>query len=259
MATQKYICKGCGYVHEGSSAPDICPQCKASASEFEAMKKKGISTNSNSYTIIYSVVLVVIVAFLLAFAHSALSEKQDDNVKLDTKKQILSALNINNVEDPQAEFNKRIVKILNIDGSENKPVAEFDVTGSDKYQVIYQCDIDGATKYVIPLTGNGRWGAIWGYIALDDNKSSVYGIYFNHASETPGLGAEIVTDKFKAPFIGKNIKRNNTITSIAVVNKGQTEDNRDCVDGISGGTITSSAVSTMLETCLKNYESFLTK
>ena len=61
MATRKFRCKVCGYVHEGDSAPDICPICKAPASEFEeifdteqpAEKKKGINTNSNTYIIIY--------------------------------------------------------------------------------------------------------------------------------------------------------------------------------------------------------------
>ena len=34
----KYVCQVCGYVHEGDSAPDFCPQCKAPASKFKAME-----------------------------------------------------------------------------------------------------------------------------------------------------------------------------------------------------------------------------
>lgn len=30
----KFVCTVCGYVHEGDSAPDICPTCKAPASKF---------------------------------------------------------------------------------------------------------------------------------------------------------------------------------------------------------------------------------
>ena len=48
-----------------------------------------MNTNSNSYTIIYASVMVVIVAFLLAFVSSSLRETQNKNVELDTKKQIL--------------------------------------------------------------------------------------------------------------------------------------------------------------------------
>ena len=31
---KKWVCSVCGYVHEGDSAPDSCPQCKAPASKF---------------------------------------------------------------------------------------------------------------------------------------------------------------------------------------------------------------------------------
>ena len=63
-----------------------------------------MNTNSNSYTIIYASVMVVIVAFLLAFVNSSLRDLQGKNVELDTKKQILSALGIREVEDAEAKF-----------------------------------------------------------------------------------------------------------------------------------------------------------
>ena len=31
----KYVCSVCGYVHEGDSAPDVCPICKAPAEKFQ--------------------------------------------------------------------------------------------------------------------------------------------------------------------------------------------------------------------------------
>ena len=52
-----------------------------------------MKTNSNTYTIIYSVIIVVIVAFGLAFVDQALKPMQDRNVALDKQKQILYALN----------------------------------------------------------------------------------------------------------------------------------------------------------------------
>ena len=64
-----------------------------------------MNTNSNSYTIIYASVMVVIVAFLLAFVSSSLKDIQNKNQELDTKKQILSALNIRDVKDADAEYN----------------------------------------------------------------------------------------------------------------------------------------------------------
>ncbi len=204
--------------------------------------------------------MVVIVAFLLSFVHSSLSEEQTKNVNLDKKKQILSAINVNDVVDAEAEYNKYVVadQILDENGNVKAETGGFEATGDGEY-TLYVCNVDGATKYVIPLTGNGLWGKIWGYIALNDDKSSVYGIYFNHESETPGLGAEIVQPAFKNQFIGKNIMREGELTSIAVVKKGQTVAESDYVDGVSGGTITSTAVDDMLETCLNNYEKFLTQ
>ena len=62
-----------------------------------------LNTNSNAYIIIYSAVLVVIVAFLLAFVYQALKPMQDANVALDVKKQILYSLNIRNVETAEDE------------------------------------------------------------------------------------------------------------------------------------------------------------
>lgn len=78
-----------------------------------------MNTNSNSYTIIYASVMVVIVAFLLAFVSSSLRETQNKNVQLDTKKQILAALNNKNVEDADAEYQKYVKgdMLMNVDGT----------------------------------------------------------------------------------------------------------------------------------------------
>jgi Na+-transporting NADH:ubiquinone oxidoreductase subunit C len=62
-----------------------------------------LNTNSNAYIIIYSAVLVVIVAFLLAFVYQALKPMQDANVELDTQKQILYSLNIRNLDGQEAQ------------------------------------------------------------------------------------------------------------------------------------------------------------
>ena len=97
MATKKFKCKVCGYIHEGDAAPAKCPACQAPASEFEEIteggqpKKKGINTSSNTYTIIYASVVVIIVAFLLAFVSKALEPQSMANVRIDKKSQILAA------------------------------------------------------------------------------------------------------------------------------------------------------------------------
>jgi Na+-transporting NADH:ubiquinone oxidoreductase subunit C len=113
----------------------------------------------------------------------------------------------------------------------------------------------------LPLKGQGLWGGIWGYIALDDDKNTVYGINFGHESETPGLGGEIVTEYFRSRFFGKHIKdAEGRVQSIAVLKAGKKDEaGREQVDAISGATITSTGVDEMLLKSLDEYVEFLTK
>ena len=117
--------------------------------------------------------------------------------------------------------------------------------------------MDGQKKYVIPVYGSGLWGAIWGYIALNEDKNTVYGTYFSHASETPGLGAEIAGEHFQGEFKDKQVMDGENI-GLGVVKFGKVESPEYQVDGISGGTITSVGVDAMLKSCLAHYTKFLT-
>ena len=202
-----------------------------------------MKTNSNKYTIIYSAIMVVIVAFLLAFVSQSLKPIQDVNVALDVKKQILFSLNIpRDIDNAGAEAKyKEIVKEeKNIDGNN-----------------IYICEVDGKPKYVIPLKGMGLWGGISGYISINEDKSTVYGAYFNHESETAGLGAEIKDSKaWQDKFQGKKVfKDGSDEVVLSVVKK---VDAPDCqVDAVTGATLTSDGVNDMLHECISKYKNFL--
>lgn len=223
-----------------------------------------MDTNSNSYTIVYASVLVVIVAFLLAFVNSSLRDLQGKNVELDTKNQILSALNIRNAADVEAEFAKVVKedRIVAEDGSLAPYEGKF-VTGYEKEfkengrAHVFICEVDGQKKYVIPVYGAGLWGAVWGYVALNEDKNTVYGTYFSHASETPGLGAEIAGEHFQDEFKGKQVMDGGNV-ELSVVKFGKVEKPEFQVDGISGGTITSVGVDAMLKNSLAHYTEFLT-
>ena len=232
-----------------------------------------MDTNKNSYTIIYAAVMVVVVALLLALVSSGLKETQTTNVKLDKKKQILSALQINlEDQDAAALYDQYIVKELVVNTkaeilSEVRGQAfDIDVVKEtakpleDRKLPVYVAQMEGQTKYIIPLRGAGLWGPIWGYVALNDDKNTVFGTYFSHASETPGLGAEIALPKFQQEFVGKHILNDrNEFVSIAVMKAGQKSDTQEQVDGISGGTITSKGVEAMLLNSIGQYEAFLIK
>ena len=232
-----------------------------------------MDTNKNSYTIIYAAVMVIVVALLLALVSSGLKETQTTNVKLDKKKQILSALQINlEDQDAAALYDQYIVKELVVNTkaeilSEVRGQAfDIDVVKEtakpleNRKLPVYVAQMEGQIKYIIPLRGAGLWGPIWGYVALNDDKNTVFGTYFSHASETPGLGAEIALPKFQQEFVGKHILNDrNEFVSIAVMKAGQNSDTQEQVDAISGGTITSKGVEAMLLNSIGQYEAFLNK
>lgn len=224
-----------------------------------------MNTNSNGYTIGYASVMVIIVAFLLAFVASSLKEMQDNNVKLDKMKQILSSLNISEDElkaDAEAAYNKYVTadQILDLNGNVKSSKGGFEIESKkiDKEFPLYVCNVNGETKYVAPLYGAGLWGPIWGYISFNADKKTVYGTYFSHEGETPGLGAEITTSKFQSSFEGKKLQEGGEV-KISVVKNGKVVDSSCEVDGISGGTITSKGVNKMLQDCLSNYANFFNK
>lgn len=265
----KYVCKLCGYTHEGTEAPSACPLCKAPASQFDVVggeaqpdgkkAKKGFDTSSNAYAIIYASIVVVIVAFLLAGVSSILRPMQDDNIRLDKKKQILASLNLRNLPDAATTY-ANVVKqeaVIDATGAVTATEGGFEVTNDEVKEgklPLYICDIDGDTKYVIPMTGNGLWGGIWGYVAVNNDGNTIYGVYFSHASETPGLGAEIAGDKFQTRFPGKNIIKDGAV-ALGVTKKVVDEDSE--VNAISGATITCTGVNQMLKNTMEGYKAYL--
>lgn len=237
-----------------------------------AKDKKSFNTNSNAYTVIYSAVIVVIVAFLLAFVSSSLKPIQDSNVSLDKKKQILASLNIRDLSDAEvAEQYKNVIvsdEVINernnvlLKGTPGGENAGFKLNSADFKDgklAVYICKVDGNTKYVIPVYGMGLWGPISGYIAVDEDKNTIFGVYFNHESETAGLGAEIKDNKdWQRQFIRKNIiKSGYDGIALSVVKKNDVRDKSVQCDAITGATLTSDGVSLMLKDCLGKYVEFL--
>ena len=123
---------------------------------------------------------------------------------------------------------------------------------------VYVAKVAGnSTKYIIPIRGTGLWGPIWGYIALNEDKQTIYGAIFDHQGETPGLGAEIATPGFQEQFKGKEIfDANGAYADFIVAKSGEKAPAQSSVDAISGGTITSKGVQTMLADDLKLYQEF---
>lgn len=225
--------------------------------------------NKNSYTVFFASIMVIIVAAALASAAIGLKPFQDSNIVLEKKQNILSSVGITiDRENAQAKYSEYIKSeiVLNNKGEEVEGSAfDIDLSKEMKKDVntqllpLFISQIDGATSYIIPLRGKGLWGPIWGFIALKDDLTTVYGAVFDHKGETPGLGAEINQPFFQEPFAGKTIFEGLNFTSIKVVKVGYSKGDMHAVDGISGGTITSDGVTDMLSERLSMYLAYFEK
>lgn len=229
-----------------------------------------MNKQSNTYTVIYIIVMVVVVGAALALTSLALKPRQQENIDADKMKQILAATLITPAKGQVVEeYNKFITStfVVNAAGDRIEGVDAFKVNVAEQSKraadqrelpVFEARTADGAVKYILPVYGAGLWGPIWGYIAFDADGTTIYGAYFAHQGETPGLGAEIEKPAFSSQFEGKTVFKDGRFKPVAVVKAGQKPlDGEDYVDGISGGTITSKGVGTMLDNCLSPYKSFL--
>lgn len=273
MATKKFKCELCGYIHEGDKAPASCPKCAAPADAFTEIveagaeapaKKKGLDTSSNTYTIVYASVMVIIVAFLLAFISSVLKPTQDANVENDTKGQILTSLNIDikasgfNVADEFKNVQDMLWNGTELVPYEGKFLSSYGSAIKAGELHVFVAQAEGETKYVLPVTGRGLWGGLWGYIALNADKKTVYGTYFYHESETAGLGARIGERWFQEQFNGKPVfaGENTEAVVLKVVKAGASKAENE-IDGVTGATLTSDGVSAMVQDGLSVYLSFI--
>lgn len=223
-----------------------------------------MNKESNIYTFIFATIMVVVVAVLLSFTAITLKPIQQKNIEIEKKQNILSSVNVpNTVANAEKQYENVIVKslIVNING---------DAVEGDAFNINLQKEMakpvkerqlpllkaqldDGNTYYIIPLRGKGLWGPVWGYLSIEKDLKTIYGITFDHEAETPGLGAEISKLPFQEQFQGKLIfDESGNFTSITV-EKAVKNLNEHQVDAISGGTITSKGVESMLNDCLSEY------
>lgn len=239
------------------------------------MSKK---TDSNSYTMIFAVVMVFVVGSMLAFLASSLKPKIDENKRIEKQQNILYAIGVNendessaifvSKENVTAEFSKYITKQLVIQGdkvTENEKAYLIEVKkeqalakeGNVRKLPLFVGKKEGKTFYVAPIRGKGLWDAIWGYVAMDENMI-VQGAYFDHKGETPGLGANIKQRYFMDDFIGEHLMTSSGKFKGIRVAKGnndpKNEEKTDYeVDAIAGATITGDGVSAMIKADLALY------
>ena len=238
------------------------------------MSKK---TDSNGYTLLFAIGMVLVVGALLAFTASSLRPMIDANKRIEKQQNILYAMGVNENDESSAvfiskdkvadEFSKYIKKQLVIEGANTSEDANAYLIDVKKQQTaakagqvrklpLFVGEKDGKMFYIAPIRGKGLWDAIWGYVAMDKNMV-VQGAFFDHKGETPGLGANIKQRYFMDDFIGEDLMNNGSFKGITVSksnNDPKNEDKNDNeVDAIAGATITGDGVAAMIKSELGLY------
>ena len=240
------------------------------------------NTESNKYTILFAIGMVVIVGSLLAFTASSLKPNIKENERMEKQQNILYAMGVNDngandivfigTDKVASEFSKYISKQLVLDANgnavENNEAYLIDVkkeqakakNGQTRDLPLFVGEKDGQTFYIAPIRGKGLWDAIWGYIALDKDMV-IQGAYFDHKGETPGLGANIKQRYFMDDFYGEKLLTESGEFKGITVAKGNNDpknlikDDYE-VDALAGATITGDGVSAMIKSDLKLYLPF---
>lgn len=213
--------------------------------------------NSNGYTFLYATLLIIVVAAALAFASQVLKPRQESNMLTEKRLYVLKAAHLApdayTVADRNAYVEKEYQTYI------RETVVPDSLSPNGTSLPLYICTLsNGETKFIIPVQGKGLWGPIWGYVALNEDGNTIYGAVFDHKGETPGLGAEIAQPSFSDPFVGKSLFQDGLFVSLAVKKGGGTANNPHAVDAVSGGTITSRGVESMLRESLTPYVPFIT-
>ena len=241
-----------------------------------------MNTNSNTYTVIYTTVVCVLVAAILAFVSQSLKPKQEANEKAETISQILTAAQFGEKSDWQAkgnaatlDFYKKNAAEAVVINSKGQKVSDLSVSdakiyttselkaqnyniknGSELALPVYKFN-NGIT--VIPVYGAGLWGPVWGYVAFKQDLKTIAGAYFDHESETPGLGGKIKDDpSFRAQFSGKSVDFSDSKGVFSIVKGGAPEGKANAIDAITGATMTSKGLDAAINVWLGAYKSYLT-
>lgn len=239
---------------------------------------------SNSYVIIFVIILTIILGGLLSGANQLLKESQDKSIELDTKKKILGAvMDISKLETGEEILETYDLRVKSIVVDINGNIITKDDRGNDvvaekvniqkqyrfkpeerQYPVFMfmnGSNPEQVDSYIFPMWGAGLWDWISGFVAVKDDLRTIAGVAFDHKTETPGLGARITEEQVKDRFKGKYIYDESGELKPVVMVKG--EGNADLtkyeVDGLSGATMTAKGVNRMIESYLECYEPYIEK
>ncbi|MEK6781352.1 MAG: NADH:ubiquinone reductase (Na(+)-transporting) subunit C [Bacteroidota bacterium] len=230
---------------------------------------------SNLYILLYSAAITVVCGGALAFASISLRDRQQANIEHERKQNILATVielkESDNVEEIYAKRVKEIVIDFQGNAQEGVKAKSIDIAKEYKkkpeerllpvYEFLSQTDSTKADNAVVPVYGYGLWNNIWGFVAFQSDLNTVQGVKFEHAGETPGLGARITSEEIQVRYKGKKVFDGDNISSV-VMQKGEGKDYANDVhkvDGMSGATLTGKGVNNMLKDYFECYRNYLKK
>lgn len=240
---------------------------------------------SNSYVIIFAVVLTIVLGGLLSGVAQVLGPTQKKAIDLDTKKQILGAIPAEKEalasmtpEEVLSRYSEVISSVVtDYDGNlieqneKGGPMVAEEVNIEKNYKKpqkkrqypVFKYSANGQTTYILPTFGAGLWDAIWGFVAISEDFTTVEGISLAHRGETPGLGARITETEVQARYVNKKIvDESGELVSVTMVKGEKNPESKlgpTRVDGMAGATLTAVGVNNMLEAYLECYKSYFEK
>ncbi len=248
------------------------------------------SNDSIGKTLQVAVALCIICALVVSGAAVSLKSKQVENQILDRKTNILAAAGLLqdgvSVEEQFKAVEARVINLSTGEYSSDVNVDSYDQIKSAKdpqlsrklsadedsaklirleqYATVYLVKNEqGLDKVILPIRGYGLWGTLYGFIALENDASTVAGIGFYEHGETPGLGGEVDNPNWKALWPGKQVYQDGNV-NIALIKGNVDPSSADAayqVDGLSGATLTSRGVTNLVQFWMGElgYKPFLNK
>lgn len=228
---------------------------------------------SNLYIVMYAAILTVVCGGLLALASEGLKEKQQENIALEQKKNILATVMELKETDNVIDIYSKRVKAFVIDFDGNikdglvvekiSVAAEYKKAPKERLLPVYEFTNESGQveSVVMPVYGYGLWNNIWGFVSLSSDFNTIKGVKFAHAGETPGLGARIESDEIQVRYKDKKVFEGDEVASVVMM-KGEGNDyasDAHKVDGMSGATLIGKGVNNMLKDYFACYVNYLKK
>lgn len=196
---------------------------------------------NNVYTLFYAGVLGTVCSLLLTAVASFTAPYQEANKEAEKNRNILGVLQV--PYQPGAS-SQELVEIY-------KDNVRIEQKGElEMYRYVPPKDSGNEETVAVGFEGPGLWAPIKGFLALDKDMRTIRGVTFYEQEETPGLGGDIVTDKFRDQFIGKSIVDEAGNPGIIISSGGEPAPNK--VDAISGATMTCDKVQAMLNEAISS-------